>query len=985
MTPDFSTPFENLCPKSEISGFVAEKAEPLVEIGGYAYILRHAKTGARLMWLANADDNKAFAIAFKTPPANDTGVFHILEHSVLCGSNKFPVKEPFVNLLKTSMQTFLNALTFSDKTMYPVASTNEQDLENLIDVYLDAVLHPAIYKRPRIFEQEGWHIEAELGDDGAPVQPAKLFYNGVVYNEMKGAMSSPEEVLICGIARALFEGGPYGYVSGGDPESIPTLTYNEFINTHARHYQLSNSYSILYGNLDIEKKLAYLDERFSAAENRGAGEPNKLELCPPRATDLLQVPMATTPDNACVAAAYVFGTSHDRERVLAADILVDALIGSNEAPLKKKVLESGLGRDVSGFLFDGLLQPIIIFELKGAKEGVARQFAELVEATCAELIEAGLGHDNLEASLAQAEFNLRESEWGYPDGVGLAIQAMSGWLYNDDDATAYLHYEDELAHLHAGLENGYFEQLLKSCVCECNHKCCVEVVPTDSVETSKSVAALNERAAAMSADEIAAIAAEAEALHTEQATPDTPEGLATLPQLHLSDIGEGPAAPETTTRTDLAVPCYHHHIETRHIGYAYWYFDLSALTYDDLPYATILANLLGKLDTEKHDAFALDTLCESKLGSLSFFTETYSQDGSLTDAHPHFVVGASALSSNMDWLATLPVEVWSTTKLDDKRRIKDILEQRRIGMEMAFVDSGHAAALARVNAQFSASAQVAEKLGGVEFYLFLRDLLAHFDERYDQLVAKLQSTAELIFNAPTCQLGFTGSAEDLDAFAAAAGDMSLRSVCYDHIELELPKRTLKNEAFIVPSNVCFVAEGMAGSLLGAKHSGTWSVAARALSFDYLWNNVRVLGGAYGCGFRCTADALLEYYSYRDPAVDPTVKRFEEAAAWLSAWQPTDDELEGYIVSCVAGMDAPVKPRALGRRLDAERLAQRSASWRDERRGEMLKTTPEKLNALAKPLAQLPANRGIVIFGGKEIIEASKLAGLHVTELFTQEG
>lgn len=984
MSQDFSTPFENLCPKSEISGFVVEKAEPLVEISGYAYILRHRQTGARVMWLANADDNKAFAITFKTPPANDTGVFHILEHSVLCGSDKFPVKEPFVNLLKTSMQTFLNALTFSDKTMYPVASTNEQDLENLMDVYLDAVLHPAIYKRPRIFEQEGWHIEAELDEGGAPVQPAKLSYNGVVYNEMKGAMSSPEEVLICGIARALFEGGPYGYVSGGDPESIPALTYDEFIDTHARHYQLSNSYSILYGNLDIEHKLAYLNERFCAAENRGAGEPNKLELSAPRTCELLQVPMVTTPDNACVAAAYVFATSHERERVLAADILVDALIGSNEAPLKKKVLESGLGRDVSGFLFDGLLQPIIIFELKGAKEGVARQFAEIVESTCAELVASGLGHDNLEASLAQAEFNLRESEWGYPDGVGLAIQAMSGWLYNDDDATLYLHYEDELAHLHAGLETGYFEQLLDEAVCKSNHKCCVEVVPTESAEASKSVAELNERAAAMSADEVAAIVAEADALHTEQATPDTPEGLATLPQLKLSDIGEGPVAPSTDL-IDAPVPLYHHHIDTRHIGYAYFYFDLMrAVSFEDLPYVTVLCNLLGKLDTAKRSAFELDTLCESKLGSLSFFTETYNHDGSVDDVHPKLVVGASALSSNMNYLATLPAEVWAETKLDDKRRIKDILEQRRIGMEMAFNDAGHAAALARVSSMFMAGAQVSEQFGGVDFYLFLRELLANFDERYDDLIAKLEKLSSRIFAQGNCEIGFTGSAEDARAFIANMGELSLAAPLEGSVDLVVPERSVRNEAFITPSNVCFVGEGMPGAAVGAKHSGTWMVAARALSFDYLWNNVRVLGGAYGCGFRCTADSLLQLYSYRDPAVDPTLKRFEATDEWLSNWQPTEDELEGYIVSCVAGMDAPVKPRALGRRLDAERLAKRDPDWRDKRRAEILEATPEKLHALAESLSKLPEHRGICIFGGKDIIQASKLADLKVTELFSQE-
>lgn len=984
MTHDFSRPLEKLSPKNEVSGFIVERTEELTEISGYAYILRHKATGARLMWLACADDNKAFAIAFKTPPANDTGVFHILEHSVLCGSDRFPVKEPFVNLLKTSMQTFLNALTFSDKTMYPVASTNDQDLENLMDVYLDAVLHPAIYNRPRIFEQEGWHIEAELDENNTPVMPAKLMYNGVVYNEMKGALSSPEEVLICGISRALFEGTPYGYVSGGDPESIPTLTYDEFLDTHARHYQLSNSYSILYGNLDIEKKLAFLDAHFNAAEIRGAGEPNTLELCGARTCELMQIPMATTPDNACVGVAYVFATSHERERVMAADILIDALIGSNEAPLKKKILESGLGRDITGFLYDGLLQPMIIFELKGAKEGVAREFAELVERACAEFVEKGLDRENLEASLAQAEFNLREGEWGYPDGVGLAIQAMCGWLYDDNDATTYLHYEDELAHLHAGLDNGYFEELLNSAICTCKHKCCVEVLPTDKEAASKSAAELKARGEAMSENEVAAIAAEAEALHTEQATPDTPEGLATLPQLHLSDIGDGPATPKTEEFDGLCVPCYHHLIDTRHIGYAYWYFSLDSVSFDELPYVSILCNLFGKLDTEHHTAYELDMLCESKLGSLSFFPETFSRDEDLSEAHPKLVVGARALSSNMQWLATLPAEVWSSTKLDDKRRIKDILEQRLLGMEMTFVDAGHAAALERLHEMYSVAAKVQGQFGGVDAYLFIRDLLSDFDKHYDALVAKLQDLSKRIFATGNCEMSFTGSTQDLEVLAANAGDFSLSSTAPSNTKLEVPELVVHNEAFSVPSNVCFIVEGASGAQFGVKPSGTWTVASRVLSFDYLWNNVRVLGGAYGCGFRCTADAILRFYSYRDPAVDPTIKRYEEAASWLANWQPTQDELEGYIVSCVAGMDAPVKPRALGRRLDGERLSQRDPHWRDNHRAEILGTTTADINALSEPLSKLSEQHGICIFGGKELIEGSKLKNLEVTELFNQE-
>ena len=976
MTTDFTVPDPKLQPGTHVSGFVVERAEPLAEIEGSAYVLRHEATGARAMWLACADDNKAFAISFKTPPANDTGVFHILEHSVLCGSDRFPVKEPFVHLLKSSMQTFLNAMTFPDKTMYPVASTNDRDLENLMDIYLDAVLHPAIYDRPRIFEQEGWHYELEDAD-------ARLAYNGVVYNEMKGAMSNPEEVLVCGISRALFAGGPYGYVSGGDPDHIPELTYEEFVDTHARHYQLSNSYTVLYGDLDVREKLAFLDRRFSEATQRDAGEPNPLPLHAPVRSGLVQLPMVTTPDNGCVGVAYVFATADQRERVLAGDILMDALVGSNEAPLKRAILESGLGRDVTGFTFDGMLQPILIFELKGAKPGVAKQFSKLVEEQCARLVREGLGHDNLESSLAQAEFNLREGDFGYPDGVGLAITAMSGWLYSDDAALDYVRYEDALAHMRAQLDEGYFERLLDEAVCGSEHACCIEVVPVEHADEGTTEAdRLAAAQAEMDADRLATIAEEAAALHAEQSAPDSPEALATLPRLTVADIADAKPEPATREVTGMAAPCWHHPIPTHHIDYAYHYFDLSCVSFDDLPYVSVLCNLLGKLDTRDRSAYELDTVCESKLGNLSFFTETYSDDDDLAVARPKLVVGASALSENLSWLATLPAEVWSSTQFGDKKRIRDILEQRRIGMEMAFVDSGHAAALSRVSSYFSASSVVSEQLGGVDFYRFLRALLDNFDERFDGLVAKLGELSRRIFSKGNCEVSLTGPKADVARFWEAAGALGLATAPAGELDgrLSVPTPRVRQEAFIVPANVCFVGEGMAGLGHGTKSSGVWRVASQALSFDYLWNEVRVLGGAYGCGFRCTADSLLQFYSFRDPAVDPTVRRFEQAATWLANWSPSESELEGFVVATCAGMDAPVKARALGRRQDGMRLGGRPEGWRARIRSEILATTLDQLHELARPLKQLPEECGVCVFGGREQIEGSSM-NLDACELF----
>ena len=993
-TKDFTVADPALAVGTHHAGFTVTAVEPLPELAGTGYVMRHDASGARALWLATPDVNKSFAIAFKTPPANDTGVFHILEHSVLCGSDRFPVKEPFVNLLKTSMQTFLNALTFPDKTMYPVASTNERDLENLMDVYLDAVLHPAIYHRPRIFEQEGWHTEL-VGEDGTPADPgdgdARLVYNGVVFNEMKGALSDPDEVLFEGISRALFPDTPYRYESGGMPRAIPTLTYEEFLDTHARHYNLPNSYTILYGDLDIERELAFVDRRFREAADRGAGAPNPLPLQAPVTPALTRVEMATAPTNAAVGLAYVIGTSSDRERVLATDVLLDAIAGSNEAPLKRAVLDAGLGDDFTASLIDSELQSQVYLQLKGAKPGVAEQFRTLVERTCADLAAAGIGTERLEASLAQAEFNLREGDFGNtPDGVALSMAVLSSWLYDDDDPVAYLRYEDVLAHLKAGLGTGYFERLLTELVCESAHSAEVELVPVAAGSADEEAAELAAKKDRLSEAELASIAEEVAALRAEQEAPDSPEDLATLPQLTISDIAEAPAEPPASWDRTAPLPCLAHELPTHGIDYVYAYFDLRRLEADDLPYVGVLTDLLTKLGTDSHDASALDTLIERNLGTLDFFTETYSRDDDPGYLRPLLVMGASALSDKLDQLVALPPEVWGTTDFADTDRMRDILMQRRIGLEQGFLGSGHAAAMARLSAHYSAASAAADRIGRVEYYLWLKDLLAHWDERKDALTARLDELARRIFTSDEVTVSFIGPAEDRARFwdlAARAHGLPLDlpaagpRACAHRLALPLPDPGEPvYEAFVLPSDVCYVAEGEDASDFDGGTLGTWQVISRALSFDYLWNEVRVKGGAYGTGFRHTTDGLAQFWSYRDPGVDGTVGRFEGAGDWLAGWQGTDAELEGYIVSSVATHDSPLKQRQLARRQDGLFFSERPEGWRDRCRASILATTPDDLRAQAPALAELARRRSIVVFGGADQIAASGLP-LQVTQLF----
>ena len=973
----FASPDPSLAVGTTHQGFTVTAIHELPELSGTAYVMRHDASGARLMWIATSDTNRSFAIAFKTPPADDTGVFHILEHSVLCGSERFPVKEPFVNLLKSSMQTFLNALTFPDKTMYPVSSTNVADLENLMDVYLDAVLHPAIYQRPRIFEQEGWHLEYDEDTDA-------LTYNGVVFNEMKGSLSDPDEISFMHLQRDLFPDTPYRFESGGDPRAIPTLTYERFIDHHARHYNLPNSYTILYGDLDIERELSFIESRFDAAAKREVGLPNELPLQAPVVSPMRQVKMATAPENASVSLAFVLGTSADRERVLAADILLDALAGSNEAPLKRAVLDAGIGDDFQVQLIDGLLQPQLLFVLKGAKPGVAERFASLVRDTCARLCEDGIDPERLSASLAQAEFNLRENDWGssYSDGVALSMQALSSWLYDDERPVDFLRYEQEIAHMHEGLDKGYFEQLLDEAVCKSVHHAAIELVPTEEGDAAEEAAELKALREGMSDEQLEQVVREVEALREEQEREDDPEDLAKLPRLAVSDIGEAPAE-RAAQMVDAPLPCIAHELDTHRIVYAYQYFDLRRLSFEDLPYVGILTDVLGKLDTERLSAAKLDTVVEGNLGSLNYFVEVYGDDYDSTYAQPYLVVGSSALAEKVDQLATLPAEVWSTTRFDDLEQIHDILQQRRLSLEQFYLGSGHNAAASRLATYFLSASKVLGTMTGVDYYLFVKDLLAHWDERAAGLSAHLSDLVARIFTADEVLVSLTCSAEDRKRYWEAAGTLGLpiagEEACAHR--LATPEPTVRNEAFVVPANVCFAVEGQARSSLDKSEIGTWNIASRALSYDYLWNEVRVKGGAYGSGFRRTNQGLMQFWSYRDPAATPTVERFENAAAWIGEWSPTAEDLAGYIVSVVASHDAPVKPRQLARRQDSLHIAGRPDGWRDAIRSQELAVTADAVRALAPSLAELPERRAICVFGGREKIDAcAKELGLTVVDL-----
>ncbi|MGI6046301.1 MAG: insulinase family protein [Eggerthellaceae bacterium] len=982
-------------PGDKIHGFELISEEDLPEIDGKAYVYKHEASHARLLYLANDDSNKAFSIAFKTPPKDDTGVFHILEHSVLCGSDKFPVKEPFVNLLKSSMQTFLNAMTFPDKTMYPVASTNEQDLLNLMDVYLDAVLHPQIYHKRSIFEQEGWHFElandtalessdstSRDGQEKTDKQAGQLSLNGVVFNEMKGALSDPSSVLFDCLQTALFPDTTYRYESGGTPEAIPTLSYENYLDEHRRHYRLDNSYLFVYGDVHIEKILAFLDLRYLGPE--AAIQPAQADFSP--RTISYQEPvenlnvvhhMVTAEENACLGLGYVVGEAHEHTRMIAVDILLDALLGSNEAPLTRALLDAKIADDIQFYLATSMRQPFVLIQAMGLHEDAAERFLPTFEEAVQEILEKGLDEDLIEASLSHAEFVMREGDFGVADGVVYAMTSLKDWLYDDNQVGAYLHYDADFADLRKKLSSNYFADLLRSIFLENHHRAFVQVLPASPETQPQKNPVLVEAEKNLTVSKEQEIKEDLAELRRLQMEPDSPEDLAKLPHLGISDIQDMPKEPESELIQTTPITCLRHGAHKHGLAYTYRYYDAAGVRFEDLPYLRILGIVLSHLATQKHSASEIDTLVQGKLGNLVCMPEVFEDKNDAQTFYPRFTVGASSLSENIASAASLPIEIITETDFSDTEKIKDLLQQKKIAMEQAFINSGHASAMRRASSYYLPVSLVSEQLYGVDFYRFLKDLLAHYEERKVLLVEKLEDLSRLIFSDAACLLSFSGSDEDFDRFwdAGALCQNNKRSEDL----LRVPEPQILHEAFIIPSDISFSALGYDRRTFNPQYTGAWKVASRALSFDYLWNEIRVKGGAYGAGFQAQPTGDLRFYTYRDPHFDESIERMRNAPSWLAEFKPDKQTFEGYVVSSVAGFDTPLKTRELIRREDQFFITHRPENDRLITRNEIRNATIPEIQSLSETLAAAINEDAYCVFGNEKILKNSHL-DLHLINL-----
>ena len=954
-----------------IHGFRLIRSEEIAEADGHGHTFVHEKTGARLFFLETEDDNKVFSISFRTPPVDDTGVAHIVEHSVLCGSRKYPLKEPFVELVKGSLNTFLNAMTFPDKTMYPVASRNDRDFQNLMDVYLDAVFYPAMRENPQILMQEGWHYEMDDAD-------APLRYSGVVYNEMKGALSAPDDLLGSRIMAALYPDTTYGCESGGDPEAIPTLTQEMFLDFHAHYYHPSNSYIYLYGDMDIAEKLAYLDRAYLSHFERipvpsridrqqvFAGQVVKEHFYPIGADEPLE-------ENAFLSLNWVIGDTSDRKRVMALQILDHALLRMQGAPLRQALIDAGLGRDVDSNYESDVLQPFFSIVVSKSQVARAEEFVRIVKETLTKLADGGLDHMLVKAALNTLEFRLRESDFGSsPKGLIYGIRMMKTWLYDGAPAD-YLRYEDVLAELKEGLENGYFEQVIRESFLENPHEALVTLAPSRTLGQEREAvqeAILSEKKAAMSADEIAKVMDDCAALKAAQEAPDTEEALASIPILARSDIRKEAEHLPLEIRDLEGTQILYSDIETNGIVYLNFYFPMAAVAQEDLQYAYLLAEMFSAVDTARHTYAELAMLRSLYTGGFGADIVAYTRAGEPDSLAPRFKLRAKVLRENLPRLFDLLAEIMTESDFTGAKRVRELIDEEKTGMELSLQRAANQVVAARIAADLTPSGRYAE-VGGLPFHDFLRAFKDDFDARHTEMQAAFARILPQIFNQNDLMVSVTAPAAD---YAEIAAQLSVfRQKLSSKLFPAAPytwEIAPKNEGLMTQSRVQYVAKGANFIKLGYEYTGVLRVLETLLRYDYFWTRIRVQGGAYGAMTQFNRNGFMIFSSYRDPNLAETFTVLDETADYVRAFDVSDREMDKFIIGTMSSVDTPLTPQMKGDIAATFHL--RNITWEDRQRAreEILTAQQEDVRALAPMIEAAMRENVCCVLGGEEKIRAN---------------
>lgn len=963
-----------------VHGFILEKEEFVEEIDGLARIFTHEQTGAKCMYISADDSNKVFSISFRTPPTDSTGVAHILEHSVLCGSKKYPVREPFVELVKGSLNTFLNAMTYPDKTMYPVASTNAQDFMNLMDVYLDAVFYPNIYNNPHTFSQEGWRYHIENKEDA-------IVYNGVVYSEMKGCFSNPEEVLESKIFESLYPDTCYGFESGGDPEAIPDLTNEEFLNFHKKYYHPGNSYIYFYGDGDVEAHLQYLDDHylkdFTKAEIHSEIKTQKAFDQPAVMVSSYGISKEDSLENkAYMALSYVLGEDLTYEDALAFDILSHILLNSNSSPLKEALLELKIAEDVNYNYSSSLKQPYFSIVLKNVNEEKSDLFVKTVKDVLENLVKNGLDPLSVEAGINIHEFSHIEGEYGsYPKGLIYGIEIMDNWLY-EKEPLDYLRYKPVFKKIKENWKKGYFEKLIVRLLIENTHQSLVTIIPDNELQekTEKALAKkLADYKNSLSEEGITGLVNETQSLIEKQNTEDSAEDLQKIPKLSLNEIDKKSTEYPMSVEKALDTTLLFHEGFTGGISYMKLYFDYHVLPQEDLKYLSLMCKLLGNLSTEEKDFRRLSQEIEINTGGLSHGIDSYDSLKNLGEYESRCYVKGKAILEKIPSLVELMIEVLTKTKFNEKSLIHDMIKEIKTGKETQFLTAGHVVSVQRMQSYYSQSARLFEEFGGIEFYKFITDLDENFEKRFEGLQEKLTEITKKVFLESKPIISITGDRKikekTLEVLKPYIDSLKKPD---ENKKIYTFKTEVLNEGFLTSGKVQYVSQGYNIRALGYEYHGSLLVLKSLLAKDYLWNKVRVQGGAYGAFFSVSRTGELYLGSYRDPKLKKTLEAYALVPDYLKNLELSQRELEKYIIGTISGKDIPLSTQIKGEVADNLYFAGLTNEAIQKERDEILGTTLKELKSYAKMITEVLNKNIICVLGSEETITENK-------ELFKQIG
>ncbi len=955
----------------ELTTYEILEHRKIADLNSDGYILRHKKTGAKVVLLSNDDDNKVFYVGFRTPPTDSTGVPHIIEHSVLCGSKNFPVKDPFIELAKGSLNTFLNAMTFPDKTLYPVASYNDKDFQNLMHVYLDAVFYPNIYREEKIFRQEGWHYEMEDSD-------AELTINGVVYSEMKGAFSSPDDVFERELMSSLFPDNAYSVESGGDPEVIPELTYEQFLDFHRNYYHPSNSYIYLYGDMDMAEKLSWIDENYlSAFDYRKVDSEIILQqpFSKPRRI-VKEYPITEDEqeeDKTYLSYNNVVETSLNNELYLAFQILDYAICSAPGAPVKKALIAKGIGKDVFGSYDNGGYQPAFSIVAKNANASREQEFVEEVERILKQICEEGIDEKSLLAALNYYEFKYREADFGsYPKGLMYGLQIMDSWLYDENLPFCNVEALATFKLLRERVGTGYFEKLIQKYLLDNRHKSIVVVKPKKGLAAQRE-RELAERLAAykenLSNDEIARLVDETQALRAYQEEPDTKENLEKIPLLKRSDLRKKVLKIDNTLQKVGDTALLRHDIFTNGIAYVKFAFDCSQVPADLFVYTGILKACLGYMDTKNYTYGELFNEINIKTGGIDAALVPYTNVNRSECVKMVYEVKAKVLYENIGEAFRLVEEMILQTQLSDTQRLYEIIAELKSQIESRMISAGHSVASVRAMSYFSKSAALFELNNGIPFYQLLEHLEANYDVEKDGLIEKLQTLLQSVFRAENLLVDYTSPLKDAPDVSNAIMHLKERlfteKVAKEPLDVEL---SVKNEGFKTSAQIQYVCRAGNFRNKGYRHTGVLNVLRTILGYEYMWNQVRVKGGAYGCMTSFSRSGDTYFVSYRDPNLKKTVDVFENVVSYLKDFSADERQMTQFIIGTVSDVDTPLTPAGRGTRSYVMYMTDLTEEQLQKERDELLQTTQEDIRQMAAYMQAFLDDGCICVVGNQENIE-----------------